>query len=83
MGTVESCSVVHHPVHPGLAERVPYVIAIVSIDGARGCHAAGNVVGCEPQEVRIGQRVRAVFEDAPDPLNKRTLSIPQWELVGE
>lgn len=80
-GRVESAVVVHHPVHPALKDRVPYAIAIVSVDGAPGCSVQGNVVGCEPAAVRIGQRVRAVFEEARDPQTGQTLRIPQWELA--
>jgi uncharacterized OB-fold protein len=81
-GRVESAAVVHHAVHPALKERVPYVIAIVSVDGAPGCSVQGNVVGCEPAAVEIGQRVRAVFERVTDPRTGTELAIPQWELAA-
>ena len=80
-GRVESTVLVHHAVHPALRDRVPYVIAIVSVDVAPGCSVQGNVVGCPPEAVRIGQRVRAVFEEATDPATGTTLRIPQWELM--
>lgn len=80
-GRVESAVLVHHPIHPALKDRVPYVIAIVSVDGAPGCSVQGNVVGCAPEAVRIGQRVRAVFEEATDPASGAKLKIPQWELA--
>jgi len=79
-GRVESAAVVHHPVHPALKDRVPYVIAIVSVDGAPGCSVQGNVVGCEPGAVEIGQKVRAVFERATDRETGQEFAIPQWEL---
>ena len=82
-GRIESKALVHHPVHPALAERVPYVIAIVSVDGAPGCSVQGNVVVCPPESVRIGQRVRAVFEEATDPQSGTALKIPQWELATD
>ena len=80
-GTVESVAVVHHPVHPGLADRCPYAIVVVSIDGAPGVNAIGNVTNRQPQEIAIGQRVRAVFEEVRDPDSGDTLRIPQWEVV--
>ena len=80
-GRVESAAIVHHPVHPALKDKVPYVIAIVSVDGAHGCSVQGNVVGCAPDAVRIGQRVRAVFEEATDPATGAQVKIPQWELA--
>ena len=80
-GRVESFARVHHPLHPALKDKIPYVIAIVSVDGAEGCHVQGNVVNCEPDAVSIGQAVRAVFEDATDPATGTALKIPQWEPV--
>ncbi len=82
-GRVESAVLVHHPIHPALKEHVPYVIAIVSLDGAPGCSVAGNVVSCAPEDVEIGQKVRAVFEEAKDPASGQKLLIPQWELAPD
>jgi hypothetical protein len=82
-GRVESCALVHHPVHPALKERLPYVIAIISVDGAPGVNVQGNVVNCPAEEVEIGQRVRAVFEEATDPATGQALLIPQWEPLSE
>jgi len=82
-GRVESAAIVRHPVHPALKDRVPYVIAIVSVDGAPGCSVQGNVVDCAPDAVAIGQRVRAVFEPATDPATGTPLLIPQWKLAPE
>ena len=82
-GRVESAVLVHHPLHPTLKDRVPYVIAVLSVDGAPGCNVMGNVVGCEPTAVEIGQKVRAVYEEARDPASGQKLLIPQWELAAE
>ena len=80
-GRVESCARVHHPIHPALKDKVPYVIAVISVDGAPGCNVQGNVINCPPESVEIGQKVRAVFEEAFDPASKQKLLIPQWELA--
>ena len=80
-GTVESCALVHHPLHPALKDKIPYVIAIISVDDAPGCNVQGNVVNCPAESVAIGQRVRAVFEDATDPTTGTALKIPQWEPI--
>jgi len=80
-GRVESAVLVHHAIHPALKERLPYVIAVISFDGAPGCNVTGNVVGCAPETVEIGARVRAVFEEAKDPESGKQLLIPQWELA--
>jgi len=80
-GRVESVAVVHHPVHPAFKDRVPYAVVVVSLDDAPGVNAVGNVLGCDPHDVSIGQKVRAVFEEITDPDDGTTLRIPQWELA--
>lgn len=82
-GRIESCARVHHPLHPALKDKVPYVIAVISVDGAPGCNVQGNVINCPPESVAIGQKVRAVFEEAVDPHSKQKLLIPQWEPAGD
>jgi len=80
-GTVESAVEVNFPVHPLLADKVPYNVAVISLDGAPGCNAIGNVVNKGPAEVEIGQRVRAIFEEATDPTTGEKLLIPNWEAI--
>ena len=80
-GRIESVAVVTQAVHPWLADRVPYAIVLVSVADAPGILLAGNVVGKEPDGVRIGDRVRVVFEDATDPRSGEHLKIPQWQIV--
>ncbi len=72
-GRIESVAVVHHPVHPALADACPYAVVVVSLDDAPTVHLIGNVVGTPPGEIAIGQAVRAVFEEVGE------LRIPQWE----
>ena len=78
---VESVAVVHHPVHPGLSDYCPYAIVVVSLDGAPGANAIGNILNRDPGDISIGQRVRAVFEPAKDAKTGADLLIPQWEVV--
>ena len=80
-GRIESVAVVHHPVHPALVDRCPYALVVVSIDGAPGVNAIGNVLNHDPATIRIGMSVRAVFEEAKDPETGTFLKIPQWEIV--
>jgi hypothetical protein len=49
---------------PGL--EVPYCIAIVELDEQPGLRLTTNVVGCPPESVRIGMRVRVTFEQHGD-----------------
>ena len=82
-GRVESVVVVHHPVHPGLKDHVPYAVVLVSVDDAPGLMVAGNVVGTEPDAVAIGDPVQVTFEDVTDPATETRLLIPQWKIVED
>lgn len=67
-GAVYSFSVVHHAVSPVFKDAVPYVVALVTLDGTDGrVQLLSNVTGCPWEEVRVGLEVEAVFEDiAPE-----------------
>ena len=60
-GTVYTYTVSHRGMGPW-ADHAPYVIAYVELD--EGPRILTNIVGAEPGSVRIGDRVRAVFEPA-------------------
>ncbi len=62
-GTVHSYTELHRPGHPAFADRVPYVIALVDLDEGVRALADLRPLG---REARIGQRVRAVFDELPD-----------------
>lgn len=79
-GKIESFVVIHHPVHPALKDKVPFAVALVSVDGAPGCNVLGNVPGADPGDLQIGQRVHVVFEDVTNEATGEALKIPQWEL---
>lgn len=40
----------------------PYVIGVVKLDEQDDLRITTNIVGCDPEEVAIGQRVEVVFE---------------------
>lgn len=57
--TIETYTINHQRWHAGL--EVPYVIARVAIDGAPNVFLTTNIVGCDPKEVDIGDRVKVTF----------------------
>ncbi len=62
---VYSYTVTHQNQAPGFREELPYVLAIVQL--AEGPRLMTNVVGCAPDQVRIGMPVEVVFDDVtPD-----------------
>jgi len=72
--TVESYTINHQPWAPGL--EVPFVIARVRLDDANEVILTTNIVGCEPEEVAIGDAVQVVFEE------EHGLYYPLFEKVG-
>jgi hypothetical protein len=67
-GTIYSFTVIRHPLHPGLADVVPYVSGIIDVDGTQGAGARlmGNIIECDPGEVGIGDKVQVAFEPLSD-----------------
>jgi uncharacterized OB-fold protein len=62
---VATITVNHQAWMPGPA--LPYVVAIVEIAEQPSVRLTTNVVGCAPEDVRIGMPVRVVFEHHTDP----------------
>jgi len=63
-GTIYTFTVIRRSAIPAFAARVPYVLAFVDLD--EGVRLVTNIVDCDPEAVRIGQRVRARFEAIDD-----------------
>ena len=59
-GTVCSHTVVDHPTHVALRDRVPYVVAMIELE--EGPRVIANVRECAPEDVRVGMPVQVVFE---------------------
>ena len=62
---VATFTVNHQAWMPG--PPLPYVVAIVEIEEQPDVRLMTNVVGCAPEDVRIGMPVRVAFEHHPDP----------------
>jgi acetyl-CoA acetyltransferase/uncharacterized OB-fold protein len=62
--TVVAVTVNHQQWLPGFPP--PYAIVIVALDEDDRARLTTNVVGCAPDDVRIGQRVRVRFEQAEE-----------------
>jgi acetyl-CoA acetyltransferase/uncharacterized OB-fold protein len=55
----------------------PFVVAVVAIDEDPRVRLTTNIVGCEPETVQVGTRVRVVFEPIDD------VWVPLFEPTGE
>ena len=60
-GRVYTYSVYHVAYHPGFAEDLPYVVAVVELD--EGPRLLTNIVGCPPEEVSCEMRVSVEFKE--------------------
>jgi len=60
-GTIWSYVVYHRAFHPGFADEIPYVTAIV--ENEDGVRYTGRILAA-PETVSVGDTVEAVFEDA-------------------
>lgn len=63
-GTLYSYTVARRPTSRAFTDRVPYVIAIVELE--EGPHMTTNIVESDPESLRVGDPVEAVFEDVAD-----------------
>lgn len=60
-GTVWSLTVAEVPGHPAWQDQTPYCLAIIELD--EGPRMLSNVIGCDPYDVKVGQRVRLAPND--------------------
>jgi uncharacterized OB-fold protein len=72
-GRVYSFIIVRQPLRPDMTDYVPYMPAVIEADGAPGMRFISNVVGCEPEQVKIDMPVRVVWDHASD-----NLTLPLW-----
>ena len=62
-GTVYTYTVVHRAYVPALADKLPYVVIVVELEGGGGARLTSNLVDTDPAAVRIGMAVEVVWED--------------------
>lgn len=74
-GTVYTFTVTYQNQAPGFRDELPYVLAYVTLD--EGPQMLTNVVGCKPDEVKIGMPVEVTFEDVND-----EIAIPRFKPVA-
>ena len=63
-GVVYAASVHPKPSNPTMADRVPYVVALVELE--EGVRLMTNVVGCDPETVAVGLPVKITWEALSD-----------------
>jgi uncharacterized protein len=75
-GTVYTRTIVRQAHIEPFKSMVPYVVALIELD--EGPRMMSNVVGCGPEDVKIGARVRVLFEPVSD-----DAAVPLFELAPD
>ena len=73
-GTIYAASVQEKPGNPMMADKVPYVVALVELED--GIRLMSNVVNCEPYDATVGKPVKLTWEALSDGRH-----LPLWELA--
>ncbi|HKV55625.1 MAG TPA: Zn-ribbon domain-containing OB-fold protein [Candidatus Binataceae bacterium] len=71
---VLSFTIVRRPVSAAFAGEIPYVVALVTLE--EGPQMMTNIIGCAPEEVRIGMPLEVTFEEWTE-----TISVPKFRPV--
>jgi uncharacterized protein len=74
-GTLWSYAVYHRALDPAFAHLIPYVVGLVELDAGRKMY---GLMKNDEFSVRIGQRVRGVFEDVTD-----EVTLLRWQVADE
>ena len=72
---IHSFTICHRPAGPAFAGETPYVVAL--IDLKEGPRMMSNIVGADPESVRIGQSVRVTFEKATE-----EVTLPKFKVIS-
>jgi uncharacterized OB-fold protein len=75
-GEVYTYTSVHRPIAGG--QELPFVIAVIGLEGSGGLRMISNLVGVDPGEVTIGMSVQVVWEDM-----SADLSLPRFRPVPQ
>ena len=71
-GTIYSFTVYRVPYHPAFKNDIPYVLAIIQL--VEGPRMESNIIGCQPEEVRIEMPVGVHFDDVTS-----EISLPKFK----
>jgi uncharacterized OB-fold protein len=74
-GTVHSTIVFHQVYHQAFASEVPYNVSLIQLE--EGPRLFSNVVGLPPSDVKVGDRVEAIFDALTE-----EISLPRFQPVG-
>ncbi len=65
-GSVYTFTVIHRAISASFQSLVPYVVAWIELDEQPQLRVISNIVGMQPDSVKIGMRVRLDFEETSE-----------------
>ena len=71
-GTVHTFTIVHRAPSKGFEKDCPFAFALIELE--EGPRMISNVVGCKPETVLIGMKVKVIFEDVNE-----EITLPKFE----
>ncbi|HEY3063726.1 MAG TPA: Zn-ribbon domain-containing OB-fold protein [Chloroflexota bacterium] len=71
-GHVYSYTVVYHATHVAMADKIPYISALIQLD--EGPRVLTNLRNCPAEQAHVGMPVRLIFEPLTD-----EITLPQFE----
>ena len=77
VGKIYAYTIMYHTGDKRFASAVPYASIIVELDDAPGALMAGNLLGAEYTDAKVGARVEVVFEKLTD-----DITLPQFRLAA-
>jgi uncharacterized OB-fold protein len=72
-GTVYSFVVLRQALHPAFTNRLPLVVALVSLDDAPYVRLTANILDCPVDAVEVGMPLEVAFEDVNE-----DVTLPQF-----
>lgn len=75
-GTIYTYTIITRAMFPSMEPHIPYVPAVISLDGAGGTRLVSNIVGARVGDIAIGGKVRVIWEDHTD-----GKTVPHFELA--
>jgi uncharacterized OB-fold protein len=76
-GRLYTYTVAHQAFHPAFTERLPYIVATITLDEQPGLQFVSNLVDCDEADITIDMPVEVVFEKVDD-----DLVLPMFRKVG-
>ena len=76
-GRIFSFTVVRFPVIPSLQDSVPYVPAVIELDGVEGLRLISNVINAPLDSIEVGEKVSICWHDRDD-----GVSLPRFTLAN-